>query len=363
MARRQVRLARGRRLLAGALAALAALAGAAAWYEVESHPFGAPRKPVLLDVHAGESTAAIVSALAKAQVIGTAVAFGLWSFVHGAPLVRPGVYQLRRNLSFSSAAAVLDAGPNVYELTVAPGMTISEIAGQLAALPGRLAHAFDEVRGSSEVRSPFQLGAGTSLEGLIGAGTYQILPHETAHELLGQMVARFDAQAAAAGLTPTTRLDGLDAYQLVTVASIAQKEGYYARYMGEVARVVLNRLADGMHLDMTSTVLYSLGQDGGPVTLRDERTTTPYNTYLHAGLTPTPICTPSVAALRAAVDPPAGPWLYFDLVTQRSGIMKFASTYAGQLALEKEARSNAASQPAHGSSASSAPGAARGSRA
>ncbi len=343
--RRGRRLTRGgRRLLAVLVALLVVVAGAVAWYEVEANPFGSPGKPVLVKVRAGEPLDAIDAALADEQVVGTSVAFRVWSFVHGAPVVRPGLYQLHRNLSFSAAAAALDAGPNVYELTVVPGMTISEIAGELAALPGDLARPFSHAGAAAGVRSPFQPSGSGPLEGLVAPGTYEILPGESGHALLEQMVRRFDAEATAAGLTPSTTEDGLDAYQLVTVASIAQKEGYFARYLGDVARVVFNRLAAGMRLDMTSTVLYSLGKDGGPVTPQEEQTTTPYNTYLHAGLTPTPICTPSPQALRAAVDPPPGSWLYFDLVTAKKGIMEFASTYTGQLAFERQAATNAAKQ-------------------
>ena len=346
--------ARGRWAVALLVAAFVP-AGALAWYEVEAHPFGRPGAPVQVDVHAGEPLGAIETALATDQVVGTAVAFHIWSFVHGDPLVRPGIYQLHRNLSFSEAKAALDAGPNVFEVTVAPGMTISEIDRELESLPGNLVRALSDAGAGGNVRSPFQLSHHGSLEGLIGAGTYKILPGETGHALLEQMVARFDAEASTAGLSTTTKVGGLDAYQLVTVASIAQKEGYFTRYMGDVARVVFNRLAAGMRLDMTSTVLYSLGKDGGPVTPQEERVTTPYNTYLHAGLTPTPICTPSVQALRAAVDPPAGAWLYFDLVTAESGTMKFASTYTGQLALEREAAANAARQAKQAGRPSSGP--------
>ena len=123
------------------------------------------------------------------------------------------------------------------------------------------------------------------------------------------------------------------------MASIAEKEGYFDRYMGKVARVVYNRLAAGMHLDMTSTVLYALGQDGGTVTKADHTLDTPYNTYLNAGLPPTPICMPSPAALQAAISPPAGTWLYFTVV-DKSGTTKFADTYTEQLANEAIARQN-----------------------
>jgi len=88
---------------------------------------------------------------------------------------------------------------------------------------------------------------------------------------------------------------------------------------------------------MDSTVLYSLGRDGGAVTEQDLRTDTPYNTYLHSGLTPTPIAFPSPGALSAAAHPPAASWLYFVVVT-KSGVEAFSSTYAGQLANEALAR-------------------------
>jgi UPF0755 protein len=88
---------------------------------------------------------------------------------------------------------------------------------------------------------------------------------------------------------------------------------------------------------MDSTVLYALGRDGGPVTPADEATPSPYNTYLNTGLTPTPICFPSALALAAALHPPSGDWLYFQL-TSRDGTETFSDTYAGQLAAEQLAR-------------------------
>jgi UPF0755 protein len=103
--------------------------------------------------------------------------------------------------------------------------------------------------------------------------------------------------------------------------------------MPDVARVVYNRLAADMPLQMDSTVLYALGQDGGTVTPADEQIDSPYNSYLNKGLPPTPICSPSPQALAAAAHPPAGGWLYFELV-KKDGTEAFADTYAEQLANE-----------------------------
>jgi UPF0755 protein len=102
--------------------------------------------------------------------------------------------------------------------------------------------------------------------------------------------------------------------------------------------VIYNRLAQNIALQMDSTVLYAIGQDGGPVTQHDLAIQSPYNTYLNKGLTPTPICMPSTTALSAALHPPAGGWLYFVLV-QKNGVMAFSDTYAEQLANEQLAKS------------------------
>jgi UPF0755 protein len=175
---------------------------------------------------------------------------------------------------------------------------------------------------------------------MLGAGTYDVLPGESDTQLLAQMVQRFDASAAAAGLSTTSASAlGLTPYQVITAASIVEKEGYYPVNMGRVARVVYNRLSAGTPLQMDSTVLYSLGQDGGPVTPQDLRVASPYNTYLHAGLTPTPICVPSRQALAAAVSPTPGAWRYF-VVVDKNGTEAFAVTYQQQLANQAQAARN-----------------------
>ena len=104
--------------------------------------------------------------------------------------------------------------------------------------------------------------------------------------------------------------------------------------MPKVARVIFNRLARGGPLQMDATVLYALGKDGGTVTPAMLKIPTPYNTYLNAGLTPTPICAVSTIALTAVLHAPAGPWLYFTVINQR-GDEAFSTTFAQQLKNER----------------------------
>ncbi len=310
-----------------------------AWYEVSANPFGGPGKAVIVNVRSGEPTGQVIDDLAARGVVSSGLAFRISDMINGAPDVLPGGYLAHQNSSFGAVRALLGGGPNIHSVTVVPGFLLSEVATQVGEVPGHGAGEFLSAARSGVVTSPFLPAGSTSLQGLLGAGTYQVLPGETDQQLLQAMVDRFDAQAAQAGLTPASAAAlGLTPYQVITAASIVQKEGFYPKNMPQVARVVYNRIASGTPLQMDSTVLFSLGRDGGPVTAADLKLDTPYNTYLHAGLTPTPICVPSVTALRAAVSPPPGPWKFF-VVVKKDGTEAFATTFAEQLANEKLAQS------------------------
>jgi UPF0755 protein len=226
----------------------------------------------------------------------------------------------------------------VFPVTVLSGFTVSEVATRVGEVPGHDAARFLALATSGSVSSPYQLPGSASLEGLLGSGTYLVLPGESDRALLGQMTARFDSNAAQVGLSSGATSLGVTPYQAVTIASIVQKEGVYRKNLGKVARVVYNRLSRGTPLQMDSTVLYSENRDGGPVTSADLALNTPYNTYLHTGLTPTPICFPSVASLQAALAPTPGSWLYF-VVVSKDGTEAFSDTFAGQQANEALARS------------------------
>jgi UPF0755 protein len=310
----------------------------AGWLWYRHAEAGAPGKGVVITVSEGESFDAVRSELISQGVIGSGLAFDLYALLNGTPTVVPGQYYMQKDESFADTASVLGAAPNVLSLQVPPGFTVAEISARIEAGGYTdLGNAFEQAATSGTIRSPFQPAGSKNLDGLLAAGSYEVLPNESARSLLTEMIDQFTKIAATSGISPSDELNGLDAYEVVTVASIVEKEGYIEKNMGRVSRVIYNRLAAGMPLQMDSTVLYSLGQDGGPVTPADLRIRSPYNTYLNTGLTPTPICFPSVQALAAATHPTPGAWLYFTLVSE-DGTEAFSDTYAGQLANEKLAR-------------------------
>ena len=338
------RRARGRRghpwrivALVVIVVGLVVLFGGYAWVQSEANPSGPPGPPVLVTVPAGAGVNSTGSLLADKGVIANSLAFRIWSQFHSLPGVQAGPYLFHQGSSFDAVEKVLAAGPNVFPLVVPPGFTVSELAQRVGQLPGHYADSFLAVATSGAVRSPWQPAGVTSLEGLLGTGTYTVLPGETDRQLLAKMVDRFDGLAARVGLGAGAQQLGYSPYQVVTVASVVEKEGVYIKNMGPVSRVIYNRLAAGTPLQMDSTVLYALGRDGGPVTGADLQTPSLYNTYLHKGLPPTPTCFPSEAALTAALHPPDGPWLYF-VVVQKDGTEAFSTTFAGQLANEALAK-------------------------
>ena len=308
------------------------------WFILQVDPiFSSQGKKVIVTVQPGDSMSAIASELHTQGVIASPFAFRLDTLLFGSIQVQAGSYEIRQHSSFSKVRAIIGSTPNVQVVNVTPGLTLHEVAVDVAnAMGDSYANQFSKDATQAVTLSTFS-SAG-SLEGLIGTGTYIIKPGETPLHLVKRMVDAFTKESASVGLTPSTTVNGLNAYQLIIAASIVEKEGYYPINMPQVARVIFNRLHRGGPLQMDATVLYYLGQDGGTVTPAMLQNQEPYNTYLNNGLTPTPICAVSTIALRATLHAPPGPWLYFTLVN-KDGREAFAATFAKQLANERLAQS------------------------
>jgi UPF0755 protein len=152
------------------------------------------------------------------------------------------------------------------------------------------------------------------------------------------MLDRFDREWGS-GVAERLAQRGLNVDQAVTLASIVERETPNTPERPLVAGVFLNRLEIGMPLAADPTVQFALAQQGAPaggewwkrdLTLEDLRSPSPYNTYVHSGLPPGPICSPGGASLRAVAEPQASPYLFF--VAKPDGTHAFAATFEGHLA-------------------------------
>ncbi|MGF0173403.1 endolytic transglycosylase MltG [Streptomyces sp. Marseille-Q5077] len=148
----------------------------------------------------------------------------------------------------------------------------------------------------------------------------------TPDSLLSAMVDTANKRFGGAPIAAGAQRNSMNVYQTVTIASIIQAEAATKLDMGKVARVVYNRLERGMPLQMDSTINYALKRSTVTTTEADTRIESPYNSYQRMGLPPTPIANPGEEAMRAAINPAAGDWLYF--VTVKPGDTRFSADYS-----------------------------------
>ncbi|MFF5967971.1 endolytic transglycosylase MltG [Streptomyces collinus] len=162
-------------------------------------------------------------------------------------------------------------------------------------------------------------------EGYLFPATYPLQEKTTPDQLLALMVDTANDRFNGAPIAAGAQRNAMNVYQAVTIASIVQAEAATKADMGKVARVIFNRLERGMPLQMDSTINYALNRSTLRTTEADTRIDSPYNSYQRMGLPPTPIANPGEEAMRAAINPTPGDWLYF--VTVRPGDTRFTANY------------------------------------
>ena len=296
--------------LAGLVVLIVVVGGVAFYVESQPSPHG---QPVAVIVTPGESVSSIFDRLAQAKVVRSPFLFKAYSAIKGVGVIDAGVYFLRTNEGYARTLGRLTAGPSSLKLTVLPGMTVSTIASELKSIPGNSLSGSAFLRASTNLavfHSPF-LAHATSLQGLLYPDTYFVDPLGTAKELIQQMLNRSAQVFEADGLSPAGHYHSLSAAQVIVAASIAEKEANSATGYAKVARVILNRLAAGMPLQMDSTVRFATANYSNPITGAQLKDPSAYNTYSHTGLPPGPIGTVDSAGLMGVLHPQRGSWLYF----------------------------------------------------
>ena len=246
-------------------------------------------------------------------------------------LAVPGWAGLSLTMPLKRAVLPLLDPKNLVQVTVTipEGWRLSQIVSWLDAKSGIPASKYE-----AALRGPAPLGlpsyANDRAEGYLFPATYEVMPHETALGVLKGMVQRFDQEAASANLPAAARQVRLSPGQVIIMASLVQAEGGRLSDYPKIARVIYNRLAQGIPLQLDSTVLYGLNRFGIIASDQELSSPSPYNTYKHKGLPPGPIDSPGNAAIQAVLHPaPASDnWLYFVTVNPKTGETRFTSSQA-----------------------------------
>ncbi|MBB5058217.1 UPF0755 protein [Granulicella aggregans] len=299
---------------------LLAVIAAAAFAYLFYLPFG-PSTETFIDIATGTSGTAIGQQLARSGVIRSPYAFDLMRAQKGGTL-KAGEYRFDHPAPLAEVYARLIKG-DVYTrtVTIPEGFNLFDIsqAVETAGL-GTRADFLAAARQHTELISSYDPKA-RSLEGYLFPDTYHFSRRATPLQMLSTMVRRFRQQAALLGLNPA------HAATTVILASLVEKEVSQPSERPLVASVFLNRLAKSMPLQTDPTVIYAALLENryrGTIYASDLQSQSPYNTYRHSGLPPGPICSPGVAALRAAISPAKSDFLYF--VSDANGHSRFATT-------------------------------------
>jgi UPF0755 protein len=321
-----------RRLVALAVLALVVFA---AWFLISLfQPFhGAGGASVTVSIPSGASGGTVGTLLADDGVVSSSFFFDLRSSLAGdSGKFRAGVYTLKHGMSYSAALSALtqqSGNGAVISLTIPEGDTRAQIA-VLARKAGLRGNYLTASTPQAAHFSPQAYGAHKgikSLEGFLFPATYYLYRHGWVSALVAKQLAAFKLYLAEVNLR-YAKSRNLTPYDVITIASIIERESQLTSDGSKVAAVIYNRLSEGIELGLDTTLLYYLHNPKGGLTAHDLTLQTRYNTRNHYGLPPTPIANPGLQALRAAADPAHDSYLYFVVKPNACGALAFSSNQA-----------------------------------
>jgi UPF0755 protein len=292
-------------------------------YENRYHPndyAGAGTGTVTVVVHANDAAKAIGTTLHDKGVVASVRAFtNAASDDSRSEGISPGTYKLRSHMSAKNALALMltPSSRLSNQVVVFEGATVFDVTAPMAKALGVSAAAV--TAGIADVKAlgfpqGYTSGSGplTSVEGFLFPATYSFDPGTSVNDALQQMITQFTDEARTSEFTADAKAIKITPYQALIIASIAEKEAKVEADFPKVARVILNRIAAKMPLQIDATSAYAAKQKHlDPTKIIYSDIDSLYNTYRNDGLPPTPIASPGESALTAAVHPAKGNWLYY----------------------------------------------------
>ena len=290
-------------------------------------------------IQEGLSTAEIAERLAEKGIISSSLKFRILARLRGYDdKLRPGSYSFTADMSDDDVFAKLLTGEKkLVKFTVPEGFGVKEIAERLYNLD--LANKEDFLLAAEDF-APYDYmrkrkNVLFAAEGFLFPDTYTVESDMEIDELLDLMASTFDQQ-----LKPEMRIQaekmGLSVYDLITLASLVEREVRFPEDRPIVAQVLLKRLKMNMPLQTDATLQYLMDAPKEDVSIEDTQIDSPYNTYQHTGLPPGPIANPGMASIEAVLHPAETDYLYF--VADRQGHNHYAYTYEEHLNLVNQYR-------------------------
>lgn len=300
---------------------------------------------VTVVVPMGATLSSIASELEAKGVVKHARAFVIQAESDGyATKFMPGTYTFHQNEPYEELVALLARGmnPPTIKVSIPEGVTLKQAGGLVAAAVGAITAA-DYVAVARDDPPPFRLGgykSGTTLEGMLFPATYEVIPKMKARAFVARQLTAFAENFAKVDMTRALKAK-LTPYDVVIIAAMIDREALVPAERPLVAAVIWNRLRIDMLLQIDATIQYALGKTRPVLTYDDLKIDSPYNTYKHPGLPPTPISNPGLAALQAAAAPANVDYLYYVARNDGTGRHYFSKEYAQFLVDQEKAKANA----------------------
>jgi UPF0755 protein len=290
-----------------------------------------PKNPVAYTVKPGTPGEEVVSQLRDLGVVRCAGIVGriLLRGTGQADQIRAGSYTLTTNMTLDAAIAVLSTPPPIVptvRLTIPEGYRLTQIADRVRELLGIAPSRFLAAAQDKALSLDPYLPSGKGTEGFLFPETYRFAKTGTsATDIVQRLLAQFDTEAKTLDWANAKNL-GVSDYEVVVIASLIEREARVPSDRAKIAAVIYNRLAAGMPLGIDATIGYIDPDPSNGLTVSDFAIDSPYNTRLNTGLPPTPIASPGIASLTAALSPADVPYLYY-VLCGTDGHHKFSVTY------------------------------------
>jgi UPF0755 protein len=294
-----------------------------------------PRRDVTFTVTEGATAEGVVDDLAAERVIpcGGFVGNLLMRGTGKAAEIRAGTYDLTTGMTLDDAVTVLTTPPKQVksaDVLIPPGYRLTQIADAVEESLDIPAEEFLARASRSGFDRPAALPDDAPLEGFLWPETYRIPLRDDADAVVQRLLNQFSEETEGLPWERAEEL-GVTPYEIVVIASMIEKEAAVQRDRPLIAGVIYNRLREGMTLGIDATLLYDDPTPDGELSTADIETDGPYNTRIRAGLPPTPIASPYLWSLKAALDPADTPYYYYVLCGDDGG-HRFAVTYDEHLA-------------------------------
>jgi UPF0755 protein len=291
---------------------------------------------VYFEVEQGTGAAELAQTLTEQEVIKHPMVFSLYLRASDrGRSVQAGRFALTPGMNYRTLSeALANAGVQEVRVTIPEGYTREQIGETVSAEFSAVNKA--EWNAATGPESPLKqdlsvltaLPEGAGLEGYLFPDTYRFRQEATAQDIARRMVENFVSRMNEVGYDVRNGEIAADQYtlhEIVTLASIIEREVQRPDDMRNVSDIFRKRLADGMMLQADSTVNYVIDGDDPSLTLEQTKLDTPYNTYKYTGLPPGPISNPGQNALSAALNPNVNDWYFF--LTTPEGEVKYATTF------------------------------------